>query len=192
MTLRHPNQYSNPHAIGSNPILARQKLPAWFGASLHLTFWPIVCSWQSCSCIFITDCHQPISYLSLQIQSTIVPEVVLKEWAQRTYRGAADYWTFRKQVSPMNKLTSHINGVFPNISLQYLMLKSRALFHKWNYFASVCLLYLFLIFSVYNSVDATAICRIYTSFVKTFSRDAADHSWKWKTKRRLLQVWNRR
>jgi hypothetical protein len=35
----------------------------------------------------------------LQIQSTIVPEVVLKEWAQRTYKGAADYWTFRKQVS---------------------------------------------------------------------------------------------
>lgn len=34
----------------------------------------------------------------MQIQSTIVPEVVLKEWAQRTYQDAADYWTFRKQV----------------------------------------------------------------------------------------------
>lgn len=42
-------------------------------------------------CIFVM--------LYFQIQSTIVPEVVLKEWAQRTYPGAADFWTFRKQVS---------------------------------------------------------------------------------------------
>ena len=44
-----------------------------------------------------------------QIQSTIVPEVILKEWAQRSYQSSADYWTFRKQVMRCfyfgNKLT---------------------------------------------------------------------------------------
>jgi hypothetical protein len=28
----------------------------------------------------------------------MVPEVMLKEWAQYTYTDPTDYWTFRKQV----------------------------------------------------------------------------------------------
>ncbi|XP_048580263.1 transformation/transcription domain-associated protein isoform X2 [Nematostella vectensis] len=41
--------------------------------------------------------HQVLRDILREIQSTMVPEIMLKEWAQYTYADPTDYWTFRKQ-----------------------------------------------------------------------------------------------
>ena len=33
-----------------------------------------------------------------QIQGTLVPPTILREWAEQTYLTTTDFWTFRKQV----------------------------------------------------------------------------------------------
>ena len=33
-----------------------------------------------------------------QIQATLIPPTILREWAEQTYLTTTDYWTFRKQV----------------------------------------------------------------------------------------------
>lgn len=42
--------------------------------------------------------HQVLKDILREVQLTLVPEVLLKEWAQYTYQDPSDYWTFRKQV----------------------------------------------------------------------------------------------
>lgn len=42
--------------------------------------------------------HQVLRDILKEVQLTLVPEVLLKEWAQYTYQDPSDYWTFRKQV----------------------------------------------------------------------------------------------
>ncbi|CAB4033537.1 transformation transcription domain-associated, partial [Paramuricea clavata] len=65
--------------------------------------------------------HQVLRDIFKEIQSTIVPEVVLKEWAQRTYPGAADYWTFRKQFTTQltmlqfAEFTLHLSRLSPEM-----------------------------------------------------------------------------
>lgn len=43
--------------------------------------------------------HQVLREILKDIQNTMVPSTLLKEWALLTYPGATDLWTFRKQVS---------------------------------------------------------------------------------------------
>lgn len=45
--------------------------------------------------------HQVLREILKDIQGTLVPTTLLKEWALLTYPGATDLWTFRKQVSPI-------------------------------------------------------------------------------------------
>lgn len=65
--------------------------------------------------------HQVLRDIFKEIQSTIVPEVVLKEWAQRSYQGSADYWTFRKQftaqltLSQFAEFTLHLSRLSPEM-----------------------------------------------------------------------------
>lgn len=50
--------------------------------------------------------HQVLKDILREVQATIVPEVLLKEWAQYTYQDPTDYWTFRKQVgTPVERLS---------------------------------------------------------------------------------------
>ena len=42
--------------------------------------------------------HQVLKDILREVQLTLVPEILLKEWAQYTYQDPSDYWTFRKQV----------------------------------------------------------------------------------------------
>jgi len=34
----------------------------------------------------------------VQIQTSLVPQTILKDWAEKTFVTNTDYWTFRKQV----------------------------------------------------------------------------------------------
>ncbi|XP_078376381.1 transformation/transcription domain-associated protein-like isoform X4 [Oculina patagonica] len=43
--------------------------------------------------------HQVLRDILKEVQLTLVPEILLKEWAQYTYQDPSDYWTFRKQLS---------------------------------------------------------------------------------------------
>lgn len=43
--------------------------------------------------------HQVLRDILREVQGTMVPEYMLKEWAQYTYADPTDYWTFRKQVT---------------------------------------------------------------------------------------------
>lgn len=43
--------------------------------------------------------HQVLKDILREVQHTLVPEILLKEWAQYTYQDPSDYWTFRKQLS---------------------------------------------------------------------------------------------
>lgn len=43
--------------------------------------------------------HQVLRDILREVQGTMVPEYMLKEWAQYTYADPTDYWTFRKQVN---------------------------------------------------------------------------------------------
>ncbi|XP_068742186.1 transformation/transcription domain-associated protein-like isoform X1 [Montipora capricornis] len=43
--------------------------------------------------------HQVLKDILREVQLTLVPEILLKEWAQYTYQDPSDYWTFRKQLS---------------------------------------------------------------------------------------------
>ena len=36
--------------------------------------------------------------LVVQIQTSLVPQTILKDWAEKTFVTNTDYWTFRKQV----------------------------------------------------------------------------------------------
>ncbi|XP_046847243.1 transformation/transcription domain-associated protein-like isoform X2 [Xenia sp. Carnegie-2017] len=65
--------------------------------------------------------HQVLRDIFKEIQSTIAPEVILKEWAERTYRQAMDYWTFRKQFTAQLALlqfaefTLHLSKLSPEM-----------------------------------------------------------------------------
>ncbi|XP_074624680.1 transformation/transcription domain-associated protein-like isoform X2 [Acropora palmata] len=43
--------------------------------------------------------HQVLKDILRDVQLSLVPEILLKEWAQYTYQDPSDYWTFRKQLS---------------------------------------------------------------------------------------------
>ena len=108
----------------------------------------------------LISCMQLIIFI-FQIQSTIVPEVVLKEWAQRTYQDSAEYWTFRKQVS--SKLVFKCNvAIRPKILT----------------FSDISL--------VHYAADVAAICRVHPTSVKAISRDVTNHSHKRQIKCWLL------
>lgn len=42
--------------------------------------------------------HQVLKDILREVQLRLIPEILLKEWAQYTYQDPSDYWTFRKQV----------------------------------------------------------------------------------------------
>lgn len=43
--------------------------------------------------------HQVLRDILKEVQTTMVPKAMLKDWAIKTFPGATDYWTFRKMVS---------------------------------------------------------------------------------------------
>jgi len=43
--------------------------------------------------------HQVLKDILREVQLRLIPEILLKEWAQYTYQDPSDYWTFRKQFS---------------------------------------------------------------------------------------------
>ncbi|XP_058799221.1 transformation/transcription domain-associated protein [Phymastichus coffea] len=43
--------------------------------------------------------HQVLRDILTEVQSSMVPRTLLKDWAVKTYPGATDYWTFRKMFT---------------------------------------------------------------------------------------------
>ena len=41
-----------------------------------------------------------------QIQATLIPPTILREWAEQTYLTTTDYWTFRKQVRGLHGVSN--------------------------------------------------------------------------------------
>lgn len=67
--------------------------------------------------------HQVLRDILREVQGTMVPEYMLKEWAQYTYSDPTDYWTFRKQVTAYimkQKNTKDYIFVFLNSQLAML------------------------------------------------------------------------
>ena len=46
-----------------------------------------------------------------QIQSSVVPDTLLKEWTSATYPTATEYWTFRKKLTQQIALAGFIEFV---------------------------------------------------------------------------------
>lgn len=46
--------------------------------------------------------HQVLRDILKEVQINMVPRGLLKEWAFHTFPSATDYWTFRKNVSPLH------------------------------------------------------------------------------------------
>ena len=42
-------------------------------------------------------------FVSIQIQTSLVPQTILRDWAEKTFVTNTDYWTFRKQVLTKDK-----------------------------------------------------------------------------------------
>ena len=40
--------------------------------------------------------HQVLREILKEVQSSMVPRTMLREWAMSTFQSATDYWTFRK------------------------------------------------------------------------------------------------
>lgn len=65
--------------------------------------------------------HQVLKDILREVQLTLVPEVLLKEWAQYTYQDPSDYWTFRKQLciqlalSGFAEFTLHLTRLGPEM-----------------------------------------------------------------------------
>ena len=62
---------------------------------------PIALYYERLAAVQLRGCqvtHQVLRDILREVQGTMVPEVLLKQWAQYTYQDATDYWTFRKQV----------------------------------------------------------------------------------------------
>lgn len=56
--------------------------------------------------------HQVLKDILRDVQLSLVPEILLKEWAQYTYQDPSDYWTFRKQVRKVKYFVlSQLEGV---------------------------------------------------------------------------------
>ena len=59
-----------------------------------------------------------------EIQSTMIPKTILKEWATRTFNSATDYWTFRKMFTLQLSLSCIIEYAFHltrlNADMMYL------------------------------------------------------------------------
>lgn len=49
--------------------------------------------------------HNVLRDILREVQSTLVPRMMLKEWATRNFRSATDYWQFRKMVSEKKIIT---------------------------------------------------------------------------------------
>lgn len=43
--------------------------------------------------------HTVLRDILKEVQTTMIPKTMLKEWAAKNYKSATDYWTFRKMVS---------------------------------------------------------------------------------------------
>ena len=47
-----------------------------------------------------------------QIQSSLAPPTIMKEWATKTFPTATDYWTFRRQVAASILLNTFIVYIY--------------------------------------------------------------------------------
>lgn len=48
--------------------------------------------------------HNVLRDILREVQSSMVPNTLLKDWATRNFRSATDYWQFRKMVRLLNEL----------------------------------------------------------------------------------------
>lgn len=46
--------------------------------------------------------HNVLRDILREVQSSMVPKTLLKDWATRNFRSATDYWQFRKMVCFLN------------------------------------------------------------------------------------------
>ena len=55
-----------------------------------------------------TISHTTLQTIFSQIQSSIAPQSMLSHWAQQIYQSSTHYWTFKKQVQSIIKLTNRM------------------------------------------------------------------------------------
>jgi transformation/transcription domain-associated protein len=68
--------------------------------------------------------HVVLRDIFKEIQTTMIPKTILKDWASRTFSSATDYWTFRKMFTLQLSLCSIIEYAFHltrlNADMMYL------------------------------------------------------------------------
>ena len=55
--------------------------------------------------------HQVLREILKEVQSSMVPRTMLKEWAMSTFQSATDYWTFRKVITLQLALAGFVEHV---------------------------------------------------------------------------------
>merc|ERR1740122_790675 len=55
--------------------------------------------------------HQVLREILKEVQSSMVPRTMLKEWAMSTFQSATDYWTFRKMITLQLALSGFVEYV---------------------------------------------------------------------------------
>ena len=73
-----------------------------------------------------TISHTTLQTIFSQIQSSIAPQSMLSHWAQQIYQSSTHYWTFKKQVQSIYKLTNRMlltdNGCHGTILCEHVHL----------------------------------------------------------------------
>jgi len=68
--------------------------------------------------------HQVLREILKEVQSTMVPRTMLREWATATFQSATDYWTFRKVITLQLALAGFVEYVLHlsrlNPDIQYI------------------------------------------------------------------------
>merc|ERR1711981_496067 len=66
--------------------------------------------------------HQVLREVLKEVQSSMVPRTMLREWATATFQSATDYWTFRKVITLQLALAGfaeyvlHLSRLTPNLT----------------------------------------------------------------------------
>lgn len=125
---------------------------------------PVALYYERLAAVQLRGCqvtHQVLRDILREVQGTMVPEVLLKQWAQYTYQDATDYWTFRKQVCSIFPfllldrrscigsywLESIINCSVPNIILKAIVHFYKSLIRQDFPDASIMLCRLWIIYN---------------------------------------------
>ena len=75
---------------------------------------PIARYYERLSAVQARGCqasHQVLREILKEVQSSMVPRTMLKEWAMSTFQSATDYWTFRKVITLQLALAGFVEYV---------------------------------------------------------------------------------